>query len=49
VLGCLGTSAPSTPTVAEVALREPKPVAALASGSDDMTKLCGHQVRTVPL
>ncbi|MFJ2646271.1 DNA-binding protein [Streptomyces sp. NPDC087420] len=36
-------------TVAEVALRQPKPVALLTSDSDDMTKLCGSQVRVIPL
>ncbi|MEU6567855.1 DNA-binding protein [Streptomyces parvulus] len=36
-------------TVAEAALRQPKPVAVLTSDSDDMTKLCGNQVRVVPL
>lgn len=36
-------------TVAEVALRQPGPVALLTSDSDDMTKLCGHQVRIIPL
>ncbi|MER0246131.1 DNA-binding protein [Streptomyces sp. HSW2009] len=36
-------------TVAEVALRQPKPVALLTSDSDDMTKLCGDRVRIVPL
>ncbi|MET9479016.1 PIN domain-containing protein [Streptomyces sp. NPDC006638] len=36
-------------TVAEVALRQPKPVALLTSDSDDMTKLCGSHVRVVPL
>ncbi|MGW6579005.1 hypothetical protein ACWF76_06310 [Streptomyces globisporus] len=36
-------------TVAEAALRQPKPVALLTSDSDDMTKLCGNQVRIVPL
>lgn len=36
-------------TVAEVALRQPKPVALLISESDDMTKLCGSQVRIIPL
>ncbi|MBP0455945.1 PIN domain-containing protein [Streptomyces montanisoli] len=36
-------------TVAEVALRQPKPVALLTSDSDDMTKLCGDQVRIVPV
>lgn len=35
--------------VAEVALRQPKPVALLTSDSDDMTKLCGKQVRIIPL
>ncbi|WP_019355016.1 hypothetical protein [Streptomyces sp. AA1529] len=36
-------------TVAEVALRQPKPVALLTSDSDDMTQLCGNQVRVIPL
>ncbi|MFI5899368.1 hypothetical protein [Streptomyces cyaneofuscatus] len=36
-------------TVAEVALRQPKPLALLTSGSDDMTKLCGNQVNVIPL
>ncbi|MFH8373404.1 PIN domain-containing protein [Streptomyces cyaneofuscatus] len=36
-------------TIAEVALRQPKPVALLTSDSDDMTKLCGSQVRIIPL
>ncbi|MEU3833352.1 DNA-binding protein [Streptomyces microflavus] len=36
-------------TVAEVALRQPKPVALLTSDSDDMAKLCGIQVRIIPL
>lgn len=36
-------------TVAEVALRQPKPVALLTSDSDDMTRLCGNQVRVIPL
>ncbi|MFD4571253.1 DNA-binding protein [Streptomyces sp. NPDC058417] len=36
-------------TIAEVALRQPKPVALLTSDSDDMTKLCGDQVRVIPL
>ncbi|MFG2587615.1 DNA-binding protein [Streptomyces sp. NPDC048438] len=36
-------------TVAEAALRQPKPVALLTSDSDDMTKLCGNQVRIIPL
>ncbi|MFH9749388.1 DNA-binding protein [Streptomyces anulatus] len=36
-------------TVAEVALRQPKPVALLTSDSDAMTKLCGSQVRIIPL
>ncbi|MER6717644.1 DNA-binding protein [Streptomyces halstedii] len=34
---------------AVVALRQPKPVALLTSDSDDMAKLCGNQVRIVPL
>ncbi|MFG2598450.1 DNA-binding protein [Streptomyces sp. NPDC048462] len=39
-------------TVAEAALRQPKPVALLTSDSDDSddkTKLCGNQVRIIPL
>lgn len=36
-------------TVAEVALRQPKPVALLTSDSDDMAELCGNQVRIIPL
>ncbi|MFI7084495.1 DNA-binding protein [Streptomyces anulatus] len=36
-------------TVAEVALRQPEPVALLTSGSDDMTELCGNKVRIIPL
>ncbi|WP_432004662.1 DNA-binding protein [Streptomyces parvus] len=36
-------------TVAEVALRQPKPVALLTSDSDGMTQLCGNQVRITPL
>ncbi|OBQ48816.1 DNA-binding protein [Streptomyces sp. H-KF8] len=36
-------------TVAEVALRQPQPVALLTSDSDDMTKLCGNRVRIVSL
>ncbi|MFJ7237823.1 PIN domain-containing protein [Streptomyces olivaceus] len=36
-------------TVAEVALRQPSPVALLTSDSDDMTKVCGTQVRIIPL
>ncbi|MFF0745160.1 DNA-binding protein [Streptomyces sp. NPDC004111] len=36
-------------TVAEVALRQPGPVALLTSDSDDMTKLCGGRVRIVSL
>ncbi|MEV0021803.1 DNA-binding protein [Streptomyces atroolivaceus] len=36
-------------TVAEVALRQPKPVALLTSDSDDMARLCGNQVRVIPL
>ncbi|THA62838.1 DNA-binding protein [Streptomyces sp. A0958] len=36
-------------TVAEVALRQPKPVALLTSDSDDMTRLCGNQLRIIPL
>ncbi|MFJ4336923.1 DNA-binding protein [Streptomyces sp. NPDC088915] len=36
-------------TVAEVALRQPKPIALLTSDSDDMAELCGRQVRIIPL
>ncbi|MEW1549668.1 PIN domain-containing protein [Streptomyces tsukubensis] len=36
-------------TVAEVALRQPGPVALLTSDSDDMKKLCGDRVRIIPL
>ena len=36
-------------TVAEVALRQPSPVALLTSDSDDMTKLCGNRVRIISL
>ncbi|WP_433546545.1 PIN domain-containing protein [Streptomyces sp. CA-294286] len=36
-------------TVAEVALRQPGPVALLTSDTDDMTKLCGTRVRIVSL
>ncbi|MFI0930513.1 DNA-binding protein [Streptomyces sp. NPDC021019] len=36
-------------TVAEVALRQPKPVALPTSDTDDMTKLCGNQIRVIPL
>lgn len=36
-------------TVAEVALRQPKPVPLLTSDGDDMTTLCGNQVRIIPL
>ncbi|MFF8831867.1 DNA-binding protein [Streptomyces sp. NPDC015131] len=36
-------------TVAEVALRQPKPVAVLTSDRDDMAKLCGSQIRIIPL
>lgn len=36
-------------TVSEVALRQPKPVTLLASESDEMPKLCGNQVRIIPL
>lgn len=35
-------------TVAEVALRQPKPVALLTSDSDDMTKLCGTRSSPAP-
>ncbi|WP_405584038.1 DNA-binding protein [Streptomyces sp. NBC_01190] len=34
-------------TVAEAALRQPGPVALLTSDIDDMTRLCGHQVRLI--
>ncbi|NEB17168.1 DNA-binding protein [Streptomyces coelicoflavus] len=36
-------------TVAELALRQPKPVVLLTSDSDDLAKLCGNQVRIVSL
>ncbi|MFD7548232.1 DNA-binding protein [Streptomyces sp. NPDC059816] len=36
-------------TVAEVALRQPGPVALLTSDRDDMTKLCGDRVRIMAL
>lgn len=36
-------------TVAEVALRQPKPVVLVTSDSDDMTKLCGNHVRVISL
>ncbi|MEV5093245.1 DNA-binding protein, partial [Streptomyces griseoincarnatus] len=38
----------SDATVAEVALRQPKPVALLTSDSDDVAKLRGSQVRITP-
>ncbi|MEU1986090.1 PIN domain-containing protein [Nocardia sp. NPDC019395] len=34
-------------TVAELALRQPTPVAIITSDHDDMTKLCGDRVRIV--
>jgi hypothetical protein len=34
-------------TVAEVALRQPGPVAMLTSDVDDMTRLCGDRVRLI--
>ncbi|WP_017556259.1 PIN domain-containing protein [Nocardiopsis baichengensis] len=36
-------------TVAEVALRQPGPVALLASDPDDMRRLCGERVAVVPV
>ncbi|MGW0643383.1 hypothetical protein [Streptomyces sp. EN27] len=39
---------PST-TITEVALRQPKYVALLTTESDEMTKLCGNQVRIICL
>ncbi|MER7169999.1 PIN domain-containing protein [Streptomyces mesophilus] len=36
-------------TVAEMALRQPGPVALLTSDIDDMTKLCGNRVRLIAL
>lgn len=36
-------------TVAEAALRQPGPVAILASDVDDMTRLCGSRVRVIGL
>lgn len=35
--------------VTEVTLRQPKPVALLTSDSEDIAKLCGDQVRVIPL
>ena len=34
-------------TVAEVALRQPRPVAMLTSDVDDMSRLCGNQVQLI--
>ena len=34
-------------TVAEVALRQPRPVAMLTSDVDDMSRLCGNQVQMI--
>ncbi|WP_046494071.1 hypothetical protein [Streptomyces odonnellii] len=36
-------------TVAEAALRQPGPVAILTSDVDDMTRLCGKQIRLIGL
>ncbi|MFI9783489.1 DNA-binding protein [Kitasatospora sp. NPDC051984] len=36
-------------TVAEMALRQPGPVAMLTSDIDDMTQLCGGQVRLISI
>ncbi|WP_406515869.1 DNA-binding protein [Streptomyces sp. NBC_00873] len=36
-------------TVAEVALRQPRPVALLTSDTDDMIRLCGDHVRIIGL
>ena len=36
-------------TVAEAALRQPRPVAVLTSDVDDMTKLCGRRAKVIPL
>ncbi|MBF6289370.1 DNA-binding protein [Nocardia cyriacigeorgica] len=36
-------------TVAELALRQPGPVALVTSDRDDMVKLCGNRVRIVPV
>ncbi len=36
-------------SVAEAALRQPGPVAILTSDTDDMRKLCGRRVKTIPL
>lgn len=36
-------------TVAEMALRQPRPVALLTSDTDDMTKLCDTRVRIISL
>ncbi|MDX3850257.1 DNA-binding protein [Streptomyces sp. AK02-01A] len=47
--GPLGHKYAIDATVAEVALRQPKPVALLTSDSDDMTRLCGSHVQVIPL
>ncbi|GHJ02269.1 hypothetical protein TPA0906_41600 [Streptomyces olivaceus] len=47
--GLYGHKYASDATFAEVALRQPKPVALLTSDSDDMTRICGNQVRIIPL
>ncbi|GAA2249795.1 MULTISPECIES: DNA-binding protein [Kitasatospora] len=36
-------------TVAEMALRQPGPVAMLTSDVDDMARLCGTRVRLIPI
>ncbi|MET9427303.1 MULTISPECIES: DNA-binding protein [unclassified Streptomyces] len=36
-------------TVAEMALRQPRPVAMLTSDIDDMSRLCGDRVRLISL
>ncbi|MEU1787752.1 PIN domain-containing protein [Streptomyces sparsogenes] len=36
-------------TVAEAALRQPRPVAVLTSDTDDMARLCGDRVRLIAL
>lgn len=36
-------------SVAEVALRQPRPVAVVISDVDDMSRLCGDRVRLIPV
>ncbi|GLW70526.1 hypothetical protein Kpho02_28250 [Kitasatospora phosalacinea] len=37
------------PVVAELALRQQRPVVVLTSDVDDLTELCGGRVRLVPV